>query len=205
MTMTLWALVPVKSLRRGKSRLAEFLTEDERAALNQHLLERTLATLAAIKEVAETLTVSRDPYALEVARGYGAKTLLEDGRPNLNSALAHATEFARLHAPRGVLILPTDLPLLERADVLALIERAINPPVVVIAPDRHGKGTNALLTSPTGIIEYAFGEDSFQRHCARAIQCGARLEVVETFALGLDLDLPEDLKLAHELEGRKAI
>jgi len=37
--MTLWAIVPVKPLRRGKSRLSGMLSEDERAHLNEVLLE----------------------------------------------------------------------------------------------------------------------------------------------------------------------
>ena len=39
--MTIWAIVPVKPLRRGKSRLAGALSEDERTHLNQLLLEHT--------------------------------------------------------------------------------------------------------------------------------------------------------------------
>ncbi len=49
--MTLWAIVPVKPLRRGKSRLAGTLTEDERTALNQNLLERTIKVLSELKEL----------------------------------------------------------------------------------------------------------------------------------------------------------
>jgi 2-phospho-L-lactate guanylyltransferase (CobY/MobA/RfbA family) len=56
------------------------------------------------------------------------------------------------------------------------------------------------LISPAGLIEYDFGEDSFQRHCERAREAGARLEIVELPSLGLDLDLPEDLELVRELE-----
>ncbi len=41
-------------------------------------------------------------------------------------------------------------------------------PLVVVAPDRHGRGTNALLCAPPGLIEYQFGEDSFAQHCAQA-------------------------------------
>ena len=82
--------------------------------------------------------------------------------------------------------------------MLALIDRAVKPPVVVIAPDRHKKGTNALLMCPAGLIEYDFGGDSFARHCERAKQAGARLEVVELPSLGLDLDLPADLDLVRE-------
>jgi 2-phospho-L-lactate guanylyltransferase len=198
--MTIWAIVPVKPLRRGKSRLAGTLSEDERAELNQSLLQHMLTTLTNVKELEQVLVVSRDPHALTVARQYGARTVREDGQPQLNMALTRATVVAKVHATRGVLILPADLPLISREDVLTLIEKAGEPPVVVIAPDRHGKGTNALLISPSGLIEYDFGENSFQRHCERAKQAGARLEIVELPSLGLDLDLPEDLELIRELE-----
>jgi 2-phospho-L-lactate guanylyltransferase len=198
--MTLWAIVPVKPLRRGKSRLAGTLSEEERTTLNQGLLEHTLKTLSALKEIEQVLVVSRDPQALTIARNHGARTVREDGQPQLNTALKRATVVAQVYATRGVLVLPADLPLLTAEDVQTLIEKATDPPVVVIAPDRHGKGTNALLMSPAGLIEYDFGEDSFQRHCGRARKAGARLEIVNLPSLGLDLDLPEDLELIRKLE-----
>jgi 2-phospho-L-lactate guanylyltransferase len=193
--MTLWAIVPVKPLRRGKSRLASALSEDERTHLNRLLLEHTLTTLADLKEIEQVLVVSRDPHALTIAREHGARTVRENGSPHLNTALTRATVVAQVYASRGVLVLPADLPLITRDDVLALIARATDPPVVVIAPDRHEKGTNALLISPANLIEYNFGDDSFKRHCDRARKAGARLEVVSLPSLALDLDLPEDLAL----------
>lgn len=199
--MTLWAIIPVKPLRRGKSRLAGTLSEDERAQLNEMLLEHTLRTLTDLKEVEQVLVISRDPRALAIARSHGARTVREDGQPHLNMALKRATVVAQVYATRGVLVLPADLPLLTRDDVLVLLDRANRPPVVVIAPDRHMKGTNALLMSPPGLIEYDFGEGSFQRHCERVRKAGARLEIVELPSLGLDLDLPEDLEMVRRLEG----
>jgi 2-phospho-L-lactate/phosphoenolpyruvate guanylyltransferase len=201
--MSLWAIVPVKPLKRGKSRLAGILTEEERTQLNQDLLERTLKTLSQLKELDQVLVVSRDPHALTIARNYGAKTVQEDGQPHLNTALTRATVMAQLHSPHGVLVLPADLPLLTPDDVLALIDRAVRPPVVVIAPDRHRKGTNALLMVPPSLIEYDFGEGSFERHCERARQAGAKLEIVELPSLALDLDLPEDLEMVRKLETSK--
>jgi 2-phospho-L-lactate guanylyltransferase len=198
--MTIWAIVPVKPLRRGTSRLAGALSEDERTELNRTLLQNTLKTLSDQKELEEVLVISRDPQVLTIARNYGARTVLEDGQPELNTALKRATVVAQVYATRGVLVLPADLPLLTREDVSTLIERASEPPVVVIAPDRHEKGTNALLISPSGLIVYDFGEDSFQRHCQRVKRAGARLEVVNLPSLGLDLDVPEDLALVRSLE-----
>lgn len=199
--MTIWAIVPVKPLRRGKSRLSATLSEDERTHLNQLLLEHTLKTLTNLKEIEQILVVSRDPAALTLAREHGARTVREAGSPKLNTALKRATVVAQLYATRGVLVLPADLPLITSEDILALVERAKKPPVVVIAPDRREEGTNALLICPAGLIEYDFGPGSFERHCERARQAGAKLEVVNLPSLSLDLDLPEDLEMVMEMEG----
>lgn len=198
--MTIWAIVPVKPLRRGKSRLAEALNDSERENLNRLLLERTIKTLVDLKEVEQVLVVSRDSSALALARELGARTVQEDGAPALNTALKRATVVAQVYASRGVLVVPADLPLVTREDILALLERAANPPVVVIAPDRRHQGTNALLLAPADLIEYDFGGDSFRRHCERARRAGARLEIVDLPSLGLDLDLPEDLELVHQMQ-----
>jgi 2-phospho-L-lactate guanylyltransferase len=201
--MTLWAIVPVKPLRRGKSRLAGTLSEDERTDLNRKLLQHTLQTLCDLKELEEVLVISRDPQALTVARNYGARTVRENGQPELNTALKRATVIAQVYATRGVLILPADLPLITREDVQTLIDHAADPPVAVIAPDRHNTGTNALLISPSGLIEYDFGVNSFQRHCQRVEATGARLEIVNLPNLSLDLDVPEDLEIIRRLELEK--
>lgn len=196
--MTLWAIVPVKPLRSGKSRLAEVLTPDERADLNRRLLAHTLDTLTAIPEIEHVLVVSRDQAALALAREYGARTVQENGAPQLNLALARATIVAKNYATRGVLVVPADLPLITPEDVHLMLERAQKPPVVVVAPDRRREGTNALLVCPAGLIEYEYGPESFKRHCARALQAGARLEICELPSLALDMDLPEDLELVSE-------
>ena len=196
--MALWAIVPVKPLRRGKSRLATVLNPEERAGLNQALLVHTLDTLRATPEIEQILVVSRDTAALALAREHGARTVQEDGAPQLNLALARATVVARNYATRGVLIIPADLPLLTPHDIRYMLEFAKEPPVVVVAPDHRRKGTNALLVCPVGLIDYDFGPDSFQRHCERAQKAGARLEICELPSLALDMDLPEDLELVSK-------
>jgi 2-phospho-L-lactate guanylyltransferase len=197
-SMTVWAIVPVKPLRRGKSRLAGVLSESERTDLNRRLLDHTLETLTAVPEIEHVLVVSRDPAALALARDHGAWTVQENGAPHLNVALERATIVAKNYATRGALIVPADLPLITPEDIRVIIERGKKPPVVVVAPDRRRYGTNALLVSPVGFIQYNFGPNSFQRHCDRAVQAGARLEIVELPSLGLDMDLPEDLDMVSE-------
>jgi len=196
--MTLWAIVPVKPLRRGKSRLSKILTEDERTDLNKRLLANTLETLSEIPEIEHVLVVSRDQAALSLAREFGARTVLENGMPLLNVALTRATVVAKEYATRGVLIVPADLPLITPEDVRVMLGKVKDPPVVIVAPDRHREGTNALLVCPAGLIDYDFGPGSFERHCERARMVGARLEIVELDSLALDMDVPEDLDLVSE-------
>jgi 2-phospho-L-lactate guanylyltransferase len=201
--MTIWAIVPVKPLRRGKSRLAGLLSEEQRTRLNRFLLEHILSTLNEISEIEHTLVVSRDPAALALTRGMGGRTVLEDGVPQFNTAIQRATIVAQAQGARAVLILPADLPLVEPNDLTTLLMQGDNPPVVVIAPDRRLDGTNCLFINPAGFIEYGYGPGSFQRHSKRATDAGARLEVINSEHLGLDLDLPEDLEMVGGLKGLK--
>jgi 2-phospho-L-lactate guanylyltransferase len=196
--MTLWAIVPVKPLRRGKSRLAEVLSEEERLGLNSKLLTHTVDTLREIPEIEQVLVVSRDQAALSLARAHGARTVQENGAPELNIALTRATMVAKQYATRGVLIIPSDLPMISKEDISAMLEMVKEPPVVVVAPDRKREGTNALLVCPAGLIEYDYGPNSFERHCISAQEAGARLEICELSSLALDMDVPEDLELVSD-------
>lgn len=198
--MTLWAIVPVKPLRRGKSRLSKVLSEEERTALNNHLLVNTLKTLSTVSEIDSILVVSRDPAALTVSREFGARTVLEDGSPELNTALKRAAIVAKAYTINEIMVVPADLPLLTREVVEDFLRHAGSPPEIIISPDRRKDGTNALYISPADLIQFSYGPGSFQKHMQLAAQSNARVEVVDSFVLGLDLDLPEDLELLNSIQ-----
>lgn len=198
--MSLWAIVPVKPLRRGKSRLANVLTEEERTLLNYTMLANTLKTLTSTPEVDQILVVTRDTSVLALARDFNARTLQEDGSSHLNTALKRATVVAKMYSAQSVLVLPDDLPLLNVDSLQQFIRGAGKQPVVAIAPDRRREGTNALFISPVGILDYQFGHNSFQKHVAQAEKRHIRVEVCEIPELKLDLDLPEDLELLRNME-----
>jgi 2-phospho-L-lactate guanylyltransferase len=201
--MTIWAIVPVKPLRRGKSRLAGMLTEDQRVRLNHYLLEHILTVLNEVPEIEHTLVVSRDAAALALTRDMGGRTVLEDGAPQFNTALKRASVVAQMHGAHAVLVLPADLPLIDAKEIQALLKHGRKPPVVVIAPDRRENGTNGLFINPVNLIEYAYGPGSNTRHAEQAVLAGARVKVIRSKAFGLDLDLPEDLELIGGLNRLK--
>jgi|SRR5579859_1310532 len=193
--MAIWAIVPVKPFLRSKSRLASVLTPQERAGLSREFLGHALDVLSQVPAITQTLVISRDPAALALAHSRQARTVTESGAPDLNSALQRATQVVVASRAQGVLILPTDLPFLTAEDVGQLIAGGGEGPLVAIAPDRHDDGTNALFTSPPGLLNYAFGEHSFGKHLALAQAAGARVRVCRLPGIALDVDGPEDWRL----------
>ncbi len=196
--MKTWAVVPVKSFEKAKTRLAGVLDDETRRSLSEWLLVRTLDVLRSVPAVETTVVVSADPQALVLARRCGALALDEGLPSGLNPAVARATDVASTQGAQRVLVLPADLPVVERADIEALVAAAPPPPSLVLAPDRQHSGTNAMLVAPPGLIEYAFGTESFARHRKLAQAAGARVVVCERPGLGLDLDGPPDLALLPE-------
>lgn len=193
--MPIWAIAPVKPFREAKSRLAAILSADERAQLSRDFLLHTLDVLSQVRAVTRSLVVSRDTAALQLARKHGAFTVTESGSPELNAALTRATDVSVSFGADAVLVLPSDLPLVTADDVLALIQSAPPGPGMVIAPDRHADGTNALFVRPSRAIPYQYGAHSFARHVKLAQDNHLAVEICRLISFGLDVDLPEDFEL----------
>ena len=193
--MSLWAIVPVKPLRRGKSRLSAILSEEERNQLNQHLFTHTIEVLKKVDAISDILVVSRDSYVLTQSREMGVRTVTENGTPELNNALLRASLFSKNFSTEGVLIVPADLPLLTAQDVDDFLQQRTQPPMIVITPDRRQEGTNMLLIDPPDLLTFSFGKNSFHRHCSLAESRGAHVIVHESERIALDLDIPADYEL----------
>lgn len=208
--MTTWAIIPVKPLRYGKSRLAHILSPDERAELTTKMLHHTLGVLENVPAIYRTLVISRDPAALKLARQYGAFTYGEGDKQDLNLALARAAHIAAGREASGILILPADLPLLSTDDVEMMLAgvqtkaSAYKYPngngtlgyrpsrAVAICPDRNEDGTNALYVSPAVGFEFSYGDGSYDRHLREAERLGIPCRVVHAPGLKFDLDTEED-------------
>jgi len=190
--MTPFAILPVKPLAAGKSRLAEILTDAERAAFNRRLARHVLTVAIAALGADRTVVVSRDPAVLALARARRAMAIDEQGESGLNAALVHGTAEAQRRGADAVLVLPVDLPLLTPADIEAMIAAAGAQPAVVVAPDRHETGTNALLFAPPALLPFAFGPNSFDNHLAAARRAGIEPVVVRRETLAFDIDTAAD-------------
>jgi 2-phospho-L-lactate guanylyltransferase len=195
------AIVPVRTLEGAKSRLGGSLDAEERQDLVRMLLERTIRAASQVPAIESVVVVSPDPAILGLAVIGGATPLRQVGE-GLNEGLGQAVDWAIKNGASAVLVLAGDLPSVSGASIGEIVATASaaaseSRAIVVVVPDRHGRGTNALLLSPPDAIDFAFGLDSRNAHedAARAVDA-LNLEV--DGPLALDLDLPEDLTLAEE-------
>jgi 2-phospho-L-lactate/phosphoenolpyruvate guanylyltransferase len=187
-----FAIIPVKPLVTGKSRLAGALSPHQRLALNRFLFDRTLATAAEYPGASHTIVVSRSDEVLAAACARGMVAVREETSGDLNAALAAATEVAISLGSTGLFILPVDLPL-ARPDRLRAIAEEASAPILVLVPDRHGSGTNLLYQAPVRLRRYRFGPHSIHRHRDSGAVAGLRVLVRYDASLALDIDEPDDL------------
>lgn len=190
----MWAIVPVKPWNLAKSRLKSILSQEQRETLAAAMLRHVLTLLVESPEISGVLVISRDSHVLAEARALGANTVVESGTPELNPSLTRATHITRTWGASATLMLPSDLPLITAENISEIVQMGHDVrQTIVIAPDRHEDGTNALLMRPPAIINYAFGPGSFQRHQQLAKAAGVAVQVYRSPLVALDVDTRDDL------------
>ncbi len=200
--MSLWAVIPLKPLLQSKSRLAAVLSAEQRAELIRVIFRRTLSVLQQVSAVQHILVISSDPDVWQLAETYHVFTLHEERPSGLNTAVSVAVHHATQQGATSTLILPADLPFLQKEDVWQLIHalspinnqppHQMAPGKMVISTDLHQDGTNALLlTSPLGFT-FHYGPGSFHHHLRQARQLHLSIHSVHSPRLQFDLDTVED-------------
>jgi 2-phospho-L-lactate guanylyltransferase len=190
--MTTVAVLPIKSFTEAKQRLEEELDPRPRKALAEAMFSDVLVALRRATQVDQVLVVSADHGAQRIAGGYGAM-VLEGPDDGHNDAAQRGVARALELGSERVLLVPGDCPVLDPVEIDELIVRPAGNPSVLIVPDRHGTGTNALLLTPPGALGPSFGPGSHQRHLRLGAAAGIDAESVPVPSLALDIDTPEDL------------
>lgn len=194
LTMAPLILIPCRSLRSGKSRLAGILSDSQRHALCRDFLQQTLQLALQIAPAEGIRLASSDAEAIALAeqRGIAHTTDNEAGlNPALHEAVLHWRHHNSAFDEQTVLILPIDL---VQADADALQALLALPGDLALAPDLAADGTNALRLTGRVAAEFRFqfGENSFAKHQAEAARLGLVLNILRDKRLGFDLDSPAD-------------
>jgi 2-phospho-L-lactate/phosphoenolpyruvate guanylyltransferase len=187
------AVLPVKSFAKAKQRLGDAVGDSDREDLAAAMVGDVLAALSAVAQLDDVIVVTAEPVAADEAERAGAVVVHDPDEWGQSAAANRGIDAALQRDARRALLVPGDCPALEPGELARLLERDDRAPSVVIVPDRHGSGTNALLLAPPGAVEPSFGTGSFARHAARARAAGAAVKVCELPSLGLDIDTADDL------------
>ena len=190
------AIVPVKGLADANGRLSEVLTTAERTRLAEALFLDLIVKLPRSRCIDDLLIVTSDESVARQARWFGHMVLVEDEDKGHSEAAKAGAQAALEEGADRVAMLPVDCPMLDIEDLDAHVGRS--PRTVLIVPDRHGTGTNALVLAPPDIFEPAFGPDSCARHVGRARASGISFALEEVESLSADLDDPEDYALLRD-------
>lgn len=169
-----------------------------RQALAQAMFSDVLSTLRRVPGLDEIAVVTGDRTAESAASGQRITVLHDSSQSGQSDAALIGIQHALEAGYDRAVLVPGDTPLLQPDEIAGLIAGAR---AVVVVPDRHGTGTNALVLWPPDAIEPSFGPDSFARHLAAAEAAGVPHRVEEVPGLALDVDTPSDLaELAAALE-----
>lgn len=184
--MRRFAVIPVKPLDAGKSRLR--LEATARRMVNEGLLRRTLDVSQEVLGAGNTIVVSADPEVLAEARRRGMIAVEEAG-VGLNAAVSQGMAVAASAGATAALVLPVDLVLLDTGTLAEALHQAPEQGVLLV-PDAHGDGTNMLHQSPVTLDGFHFGPGSSKRHAAEARRQGFNVVVSGLSPLSFDLDGP---------------
>lgn len=197
--MSVVVVLPVKRFEIAKHRLGEGgLRPSDRVALATGMLTDVLETLKLTTNVDDVVVVTGEPNAGVLARTYGAQVVPDDPAGGHSDAARRGIEWAVDEGAFHVLVLAGDAPAVQAGEIDELVRELPDGPEVVIVPDRHGTGTNALLLTPPDVIAPSFGDDSRGRHERLALDAGASVRIAEIQSLMLDVDTPADLDTLAE-------
>lgn len=204
--MKIIAIVPAKGFENAKTRMSPMLNPPERIMLSSLMLDRTLQVLAQARQLQQVAVVSNDRQAELLAAKYGAKFLYEEKQNGVNSAVSIASNHSIRENADVTLVIPLDLPLLDRADIDMLCELADqSASCVIICPSQRYDGTNALLRKPPCTIRTFFDNNSYEAHINAAAESNVPVRIFLSRRLMSDIDTPDDARqLVREVADSEA-
>ncbi|MHB8509674.1 MAG: 2-phospho-L-lactate guanylyltransferase [Candidatus Dormibacteria bacterium] len=201
----IYAVVPIKAFRSAKTRLGAALDEPRRAHLARASAARVLRAVAGCPSIDRRIAVVEDSVAADMAARERFEVLLRPDLWGQSAAVECGFDLARERGATTLLTVSADVPLVRPVELDRLLEGSAA--VLVLAPDRGGRGTNALRISPATNFRLHFGPDSLALHRREGEAAGLPVRILRDDRLRLDIDTPDDLDLLEKVgpEGRAVL
>lgn len=190
--MNIWALIALKNLRDGKSRLKSVLNNVGREQLIMEMFERVVQTAKGSRNVSGVAIVT------QMDMPNSSDVVIRDCGGGLNIQIYESVKILQKIGVDGVVVLPCDLPFIEVSDVDGIIECGKKYDAV-IAPDKTMCGTNALMLKNIKEFNFGYGVESYRNHL---LEMSKRALVYTNYysnGFSFDLDTPDDYRLYQRM------
>lgn len=187
--------MPMKALRRAKTRLESVLDGQRRQVLALALFQESQRFFATCYPELDRVVVTPSAAIARRAQALGASALLEPCESGLNLAVERAAEWAATHRYDRILVVPCDIINWRQEELAQVLDQADRHQVVVVRS--ADGGTNGLYLPIPGSFEFRFGRGSADLHLVEAQRCGLSAVSLHLPALSRDLDTPRDYSWGH--------
>ena len=187
------AIVPVKTFSRAKTRLN--LSEEKTEQICSIMLESVLSAISQSNVMEETVIVSKDEFALNMGKKFGAIQVYDQEELGVNNAVMLGDRYFVKEDFDLTIVFPQDIPLIQPEDIRMLFEMKGSNRCVLVVPSRTFDGTNALLRMPVDVMETHYDEDSYKIHLITAEKKNATSALILIPRIMLDVDDQADLRL----------
>ena len=181
------AIVPIRSLNAGKSRLTGRL---DAPTVTGAFARDVLAACSQCPEIGDVLVVTSDPDAVALAEDCGARGVIQVGTEGINAAIAQVR--GQVDPGEPVVAILGDTPCLT-GETLSTVLAAANDHDVSFVADTAGTGSTMWCAKDPRATPY-FGEHSRARHrAAGAVELGGDQRSEHWLRARRDVDTEIDL------------
>jgi 2-phospho-L-lactate guanylyltransferase len=191
--MSVYVIVPIKSLDNSKIRLSSVFNSEIRKKISHLMMRDIFESLSLSKEVDQVVVISSDKLALEMALEKGFSIIREDKDEGVNKAVFKANEYSLEMGAASTLVIPADIPLLKPSDIQHIISTASQSESALIIPSLREDGTNALFRTPPNIIETSYDKESYRTHIQLTLEKNILLFILRMRNIMLDIDTIGDI------------
>ena len=185
------AIIPIKSFSGAKTRLN--LSAENTRELCKLLLEEVLDTISKSSQIEKIILVSKEDEAFQIGKKFGCIELFDETESGVNNAVSLADSWISNSSFTHSVIFPQDIPFMTTQDIGTLFNFCTFENSVILVPSRHFDGTNALIRTPSNIMETRYDEGSYRFQFESAMLKTSHYSLALIHRIMLDIDRLEDV------------
>lgn len=174
------------------SRLSSLLNREERTELTKILAIQTLNILNKIEAIDKIIVMTDETEWIESLSIEKIIAIDDFDVPILKKKIEKASNWMEKKNVKRIIYLSIDLPFINLTDVETFIN-SHKKGMTIVEAGKDG-GTNALILDMPRMIDFQFGENSFEKHIRSAENANITVKVFKNRALSSDLDDENDFK-----------